>query len=71
MYIFKFSGESDDWSKLTKVISPGNLASLGNPSKTTIADCLGDNIRIQYQVRKLVTIPTSRFHQEYELNFKS
>ena len=69
MYVFKFVGESEDWSKLTKLISPGNLASLGNPSKTTIADCLGDNIRIQYQVRELITILSSGYHEGY--NFQS
>ena len=47
---FKFTEESDDWSKLVKLISPGNLAKLGNPRLSIIADCLGDNISNRYQV---------------------
>ena len=40
----------DDWKTVLDLITPDNLAELGDPDYNTIAHCLGTDILLSYKV---------------------
>ena len=49
--LLTISEPKEDWSKVTEIVSPGNLADLGISRYDFLALCLGNDIFDKYQVR--------------------
>ena len=42
-----------EWEQILDILTPANLADLGNPDYSLLADCLGKNVFNEYQVPKI------------------
>ena len=42
-----------EWEQILDILTPANLADLGNPDYSVLASCLGNEVLDEYQVPKL------------------